>query len=154
MNQKNISYTFTTQKSPMEVFEWIIEVGKRWSGTISGESRKLWDHFVYQYKDLHISTQHVIECIPGKKIVWEVDNCTISFLNKKDERNGTHIIFEIKETAQGTQLLFTHQGITPESECYDACNPWWKWLIEKNLKNAIENNNVQPDVFEGVTQSS
>lgn len=152
MNQENISCTFTTNKSPAEVFEWIIEVEKRWSGKITWESKKLWDQFEYQYKDLHTSTQHVVEFIPGQKLVWEVDNCTISFLEKKDERNGTHIIFEIQETPEGTTLLFTHDGITPESECYNACNPWWKWLIEQNLKNSIETKDLQPDVFKDVTK--
>lgn len=148
MNQENISCTFTTNKSQIEVFEWIIAVEKRWSGSVNGESKKLWDQFVYQYKDLHISTQHVIECIPGQRLVWEVDNSTISFLNKKDERNGTHIIFDIQKTTEGTTLVFTHQDITPESECYSACNPWWKWLIVKNLKNLIETDDEQPDVFD------
>ena len=74
------------------------------------------------------------ELIPDKKIVWMITDSKLTFLKKPDEWTGTRIIFEILKKESKTQLVFTHEGLVPEIECYDSCSPAWsRYLTEKLL---------------------
>ena len=60
-------------------------------------------------------------------------------LKKKDEWIGTQVIFEITEEGGRTQLVFTHKGLTPEMECYDACSSAWSQYLKEKLEPMITN---------------
>ena len=92
---------------------------------------------------MHESTQKLVEVIPDKKVVWEVTDSNLSFLEEKDEWTGTKISFELAEKDGKTEVRFTHLGLTPESECYEACFNGWSGLLKKNLFNLITGNGKQ-----------
>jgi glucokinase len=151
MNQ-SYTTTITVDQTPEEVFNAIKNIRAWWSGKIGGSSDKLGDEFTYQYKDMHSSTQKVTEFIPGKKIVWHVTDATISFTQKKDEWKDTDIVFEISEKEGKTELHFTHVGLVPEFECYEACSSGWGGLINDNLRQLIISGEEQPDVFADIVK--
>jgi hypothetical protein len=66
----------------------------------------------------------------------------LSFLEQTDEWTGTKVIFEIAKKGEKTQLTFTHQGLTSEVECYDACAPAWTQYVQNKLLPLIEKNKV------------
>lgn len=41
--------------------------------------------------------------------------------------------FEISEKDGKTRLVFTHEGLTPEVECYNACAPAWSEYLQNRL---------------------
>jgi len=51
----------------------------------------------------------------------------------KKEWSGTRMIFDLAETDGETQVTFTHEGLTPESECYKDCQPGWTHWIKNSL---------------------
>ena len=97
------------------------------------------------YKDLHYSKQKLIEMIPGKKITWLVEEGWLSFVNKKDEWVGTKIIFEISQKGNKTLIHFTHQGLVPACECFDACTNGWSYYLLESLAPLITTGSGQPD---------
>ncbi|MFT3701771.1 MAG: SRPBCC domain-containing protein [Agriterribacter sp.] len=138
---KNYTYSFTTKKSPKEVFELLQNVEEWWSGiyeeTITGKSQKPGDEFSFSAGGgMHFSKQKLAELIPNQKIVWQVTESNLSFLKKPKEWENTNIVFDISEKGKDTQVTFTHKGLEPGIECYDSCsNAWAQYLY--NLKNKL-----------------
>jgi hypothetical protein len=137
MKTNDFTTTILVDKTPAEVFNAIIIPQNWWSGEFTGSAEKLNDEFTYRYKDIHYSKQRIVEMIPGKKVVWLVTDSTLNFIEDKNEWNGTKIIFEIAEKGKKTQVRFTHEGLVPQVECYDACEGAWTDIIQQSLFNFI-----------------
>ncbi|WEK70256.1 MAG: SRPBCC domain-containing protein [Candidatus Chryseobacterium colombiense] len=141
MSSQNFSYTLTTSKSPNEIFNRLIDPKQWWNGLhdeiITGKSEKINDVFIFDAGNgVHHTEQKLIEVIPDKKIVWEVTDSNLTFASKTDEWTGTKISFEIFKEDHRTKIVFTHDGLTPQFECYDGCSgAWLQYLmqLEKNL---------------------
>ena len=137
--------TLSFDQTPEEVFEAVNNVRGWWSETIEGETHKLNDEFIYRYKDMHYSKQRLIEVISNKKVVWLVLDSTLSFIKDKKEWNGTKICFEITKNKSKTELRFTHMGLVPELECFDACNGGWTYYIKESLLPLITKGKGKPN---------
>jgi hypothetical protein len=51
----------------------------------------------------------------------------------KKEWAGTRLIFDLAEDNGETTLIFTHEGLTPNVECYKDCEPGWTHWIRTSL---------------------
>ena len=145
MKNKNFTATLVVDQTPEEVFNAVRNVRGWWSGyyseEIKGDSKELNDEFSFRAGEgVHYSKQKLIEVIPNKKLVWMITESELSFLEKKDEWTGTKVIFDISTKGDKTQLVFTHDGLTPEVECYDACAPAWSQYIQNKLLPLITSN--------------
>jgi hypothetical protein len=47
------------------------------------------------------------------------------------------MVFEITTKGDKTVLLFTHEGLVPEQECYAKCKQGWDMLIKTSLLKSI-----------------
>ncbi len=144
MSSNSYTTTFMVERSPADVFAAINNVRGWWSGEITGDSDRPGAEFTYRVSDVHRSTQKIMEFIPGTKVVWHVTEATLSFVANAEEWKGTSIIFAIEPAPKGATVCFTHQGLLPEFECYDACSNAWGKLINGNLRNFITTGEVQP----------
>jgi hypothetical protein len=145
MNDQNLTTAFTVDQTPEEAFAAINNVRGWWSGEIEGNTGKLGDEFTYRYKDIHCSKQKITELIPGKKVVWLVLDSQLNFVNDKSEWNGTKITFEIAKRGSKTEVRFTHVGLVPEHECFNACSNAWSSYINGSLRSLITTSNGQPN---------
>jgi hypothetical protein len=138
MKNKNFTTTLIVDQTPEEVFNVVRNVRSWWSGyyseEIKGDTEKLNDEFSFRAGGgAHYSRQKLIEVIPNKKVVWLVTDSKLDFLEKKDEWTGTKIIFDISTKVNKTQLVFTHDGLMPEIECYNSCAPAWSQYLQNKL---------------------
>jgi hypothetical protein len=138
MKNKNFTTTLIVDQTPEEVFNVVRNVRGWWSGyyseEIKGDTEKLNDEFSFRAGGgAHYSRQKLIEVIPNKKVVWLVTDSKLDFLEKKDEWTGTKVIFDISTKVNKTQLVFTHDGLMPEIECYNACAPAWSQYLHNKL---------------------
>jgi hypothetical protein len=145
MNNQNLTTAFTVDQTPGEVFAALNNVRGWWSGEIEGNTGKLGDEFTYRYKDVHRSKQKITELIPGKKVVWLVLDSQLNFVNDKSEWNGTKITFEITKKGDKTEVRFTHVGLVPDHECFNACSNAWGSYINGSLRSLIATGNGQPN---------
>ena len=145
MKSRNFTTTFSVDQSPTEVFAAINNVRGWWSGEIDGRTDKLGAVFTYRYQDLHRSTQKITEFVPGKKVVWHVQDAAINFVADKTEWNGTDIVFEIAKKGAKTELRFTHVGLTRSIECYGDCAGAWGFYIKESLRDLIVGGRGQPN---------
>jgi hypothetical protein len=137
MKKQNFTTTILVDQSPTEVFKAITNVHGWWSEEIEGNTAKLNDEFSFQVKDVHYSKQKLVEVIPDKKVVWLVLESHMTFISDKSEWTGTKVIFEISKKSNQTELVFTHEGLMPEVECYSACSPAWTEYVQHSLFNLI-----------------
>ncbi len=145
MDNQDFTSTILVDQSPKEVFNAINNVRGWWSEEIEGSTDKLNDEFTYHFLDVHRCKMRIIESIPAKKVEWLVLDNYFSFTKDKSEWIGTKIIFEINKQDHKTQLRFTHQGLVPEYECYDACVNGWTQYIQHSLLSLITIGKGQPN---------
>lgn len=145
MIDQNYTTTFTVDQAPNEVFAAITNVRGWWSEEIEGDTNKRDAEFNYHFKDVHRCTIKITELIPGKKVVWHIIENYFAFTKDKAEWTDTHIIFEISQKGDQTEVHFTHEGLVPEYECYDICSNAWNTYINGSLKSLITTGKGQPN---------
>lgn len=138
MSANNFTLIILVDKSPEEVFNVVKNVRLWWSGLFgeefNGDSEKLLEEFSFRAGDgMHYSKQKLIELEANKKIAWLVTESKLNFLKKTDEWTCSKLIFELEQQGNKTQVTFTHQGLTPEIECFDSCAPAWTMYIQQKL---------------------
>jgi len=138
--------SITVDASSQEVFKSINNVSNWWTENLEGNSQKLNDEFSVRFDDVHVSTQKLIEVIPGKKIVWLVIDSHLNFIKEKQELNGTKICFDIIEKDDKTQINFTHVGLVPEAECYNDCAIAWGQYIKGSLFKLLAEGKGTPEL--------
>jgi activator of Hsp90 ATPase-like protein len=137
--------SFVVNQTPEEAFSAINNVRGWWSGEIEGPTSKLGDEFTYRYKDVHYSKQRIVEVVPGKRIVWLILEAWLSFIEDKNEWNGTKVVFEVSKKGDETEVRFTHEGLVPQHECFDKCSNAWGFYINESLRNLIATGKGRPN---------
>jgi Activator of Hsp90 ATPase homolog 1-like protein len=145
MKSQNYTTAFEVDQTPEEAFDAINNVRRWWSGNIEGNTDRLGDEWTYRYKDIHYSKQKITELVPGKKVVWQVLDSYLNFIEDKTEWNGTKVTFEIGKKGDKTEVRFSHLGLTPEVECYDACSNAWGGYVNRSLRNLITRGKGRPN---------
>ena len=138
MTSRDYTTTIRVKATPERAFDAITDVRGWWAGEIEGETARVGAEFTYRYENFHTSKQRVIELEPAKRVVWQVVESRLNFIARKDEWNGTRIEFEISRTRDGSEIRFTHTGLSPDVECFDACANAWGFLVSKSLRGLIE----------------
>ena len=139
--------TFLVDATPEAAFAAINDVRGWWSGDIAGETDRLGAEFTYRVPGVHYSKQKIVELLPGKKVVWDVVESDLSFIQDQAEWTGTKICFEISPKGGKTEVRFTHIGLVPANECYGSCSDAWGSLIRGNLRQLIVTGQDQPNLF-------
>lgn len=142
-----LSYSFTVDQPASRVFDMISKVQAWWSEDFTGSSARVGDEFEVRFADVHYSKHQVIELVPARKVVWLTVDSNLSFLQQKNEWNGTKVIFEINEAEGKTNLLFTHEGLTLQSECYKDCANGWLHYLQGSLIPFITTGKANPNVL-------
>ena len=138
MKNKSYSAAINVAKSAKQVFNAVSDVTKWWSKDFEGSSEKLNDEFIINHPGQHYSKQKLIEVIPDKKMVWLVTESKLTWIeNHKEEWTNTKMIFEISGNENTTVLHFTHEGLSPEKECYAMCEKGWDIVIKDWLFHFI-----------------
>ena len=155
MTTQDFTTTIQVDQTPAEAFNAINNVRGWWSEEIEGSTHKLNDEFNYHFEDIHRCKIKITASIPGKQVEWLVmDNyfkpgifneASTELHNDASEWTGTKIIFEIEEKNNKTQVRFTHLGLVPEFECFDACSNGWTHYAGQSLLSLITTGKGQPN---------
>jgi hypothetical protein len=157
MENKNYHKTITVNASAEEAIKKISQVNFWWKKDFSGSAGKLNDTFTVPFSEHNGEKSFVdfvvSELAPGKKIVWKVTDCYLPWFRDKKEWNNTEVVFQLSEenarpddpVGRGkTKIDFTHVGLVPEVECYNACEQGWNGHIS-TLANFINEGRGLPE---------
>ena len=145
MKGKDHSSAFEVRQTAQEVYDAITRVTDWWTINTDGSTKAVGDEFTVQFGDVHRTMQRITEAMPGKRIVWQVIESNLPWLKDREEWKGTEIVFDITPTADGSQLRFTHIGLTPQVECFAQCEKGWDHFIGTSLFQLVTEGAGLPD---------
>jgi hypothetical protein len=144
MNNQNLTLTISVDQSPEEVFAAVMNVRGWWSEALEGRSAAVGDEFTYRYEAVHRSTHRVIEAIPGKSVAWLTLEAELTHARNPAEWTGTEVRFDIAREGDTTELRFTHVGLTPDNDCFEACSRGWGHYVGDSLRRLITTGTGKP----------
>lgn len=133
MKTNDFNSSITAKISADEAIKKISKVPEWWGITFTGSAEKENDKFVVKMSGESFFNFTVTELIPGKRVVWTVTDCYMPWYSDKTEWTNTRLIFDLEENNGETQVHFTHEGLTPDVECYKDCDPGWTHWIQTSL---------------------
>ena len=148
MHAMNYTCSFVVECPPMEAFDAIGRVRDWWTVNTDGSASAVGDEFTVQFGDVHLTTQHVVDAVAGRRMVWRVTRSHLPWLKDAEEWKDTEVIFDIAEEAAGTRITFTHVGLAPQVECFAQCEKGWDYFIGTSLRDLITGGMGKPDTTE------
>ncbi|MCC8424573.1 SRPBCC domain-containing protein [Mucilaginibacter sp. UR6-11] len=133
MKKNDFNSSISAKISADEAIKKISKVPEWWGITFSGSAEKQKDHFIVKMGGDSFFNFTVAELVPGKRVVWLVTDCNMPWYSDKKEWADTKLIFDVIENNGITDLAFTHEGLTPDVECYKDCAPGWTHWIKTSL---------------------
>jgi uncharacterized protein YndB with AHSA1/START domain len=147
-HKKNFHCEITLNSDTKNVYQAITEqkgISCWWTETCTAESKegsKARFDFGNTYNIMEIE-----RLISNEAVNWRCieQNHASSELTKHDEWVGKRILFHLKANQNGgTDLSFTHEGLTEDLQCYDMCFKGWTHFITNSLKNYVEKGKGEP----------
>lgn len=145
MSKTNYSKKLQVNTSPNLVFKAITAEIDKWWTIHSNIADRLNSKLTVKFGETTVKEMSVTKLDENKNLTWKVTKAFIDIegLTKKDEWVGTEIKWEITPTHQGSQIIFIHKGLTPEFECYNACESGWNFFLN-SLKSYLETGKGNP----------
>jgi hypothetical protein len=139
MGMNDFTSIISAKISANEAIRKISNIPEWWGVTFAGNSKNQNDEFTIKMGGDSFFNFTITELIPGKRVVWLVTDCNMPWYSNKNEWAGTRLIFDLHEHNGITELKFTHEGLTPEVECYKDCEPGWTHWIKTSLFSYFTN---------------
>lgn len=148
MEKRDYHRTITVNTSAEAAMKKISQLNHWWKRDFSGSAEKLNDRFTVPFGELNGAKSFVDFVVsgfePGEKMVWKVTDCHLPWFNNKTEWNNTEVVFEISSGNGGTIISFTHIGLVPGMECYEACEKGWDGHVTNSLVKFINHGKGNP----------
>ena len=125
--QKNV----TVNKSVSEIYTAITQhIQDWWSNDLAGAAERPGDRFTIAFGKTQ-KTFEILEAVPDERVVWKCVKAYINMasLTNKAEWEGTKMIWEVNPKKTGATLHFSHEGLTPDFECYNVCEAGWDTFL-------------------------
>lgn len=148
MSSRDFSISIHVPQPPATVFRAVNDPRSWWSAEIEGTPEALDGRWTYHFEDSHRSALRTVELIPDRRIAWLVEDNYFAWTKDKTEWTGNKITFDITDRGFETELVFTHIGLVPTYECYEACSSAWTGFVEKSLRSLIGTGIGQPKWYE------
>lgn len=150
MTDRNYTTSFVVDQPPEAVLAAVSNPRGWWSDSIEGRTDVIGGTWRYHFRDVHRCEIKTTELAPGR-VVWHVLSNEFNFVADKSEWVDTHVVFDITPKGNGTELRFTHVGLTPDDECYEVCENAWGTYVG-SLKSLIATGRGFPNVGDAVTE--
>jgi hypothetical protein len=144
MTTTDFTTTVVVDQTPQEAFDAIANVNAWWAKSFKGSAKKVNDMFNVTFGDTFVDFK-ITEAVPGKRVVWLITDCNLHWLKDKKEWNGTQVVWDIAPAGNTTEIVMTHIGLVPESECYDDCYAGWTGHIKGSLYKLLSEGVGQPE---------
>jgi uncharacterized protein YndB with AHSA1/START domain len=141
MTDHSFATTLSVEATPDEAYAAINDVRGWWSQDVDGRTDVVGATFAFRGnqdgRNVHRARIEVTELVPAERVVWQVVDNWMGFIDDQSEWKDTRIVFEISPTQDGTQISFSHLGLVPAYECYDVCFNAWTFFLQDSLRALI-----------------
>lgn len=113
-----------------------------WANNFKGSAASAGDRFTVRFGETFVDFE--IAHPTAHEVTWKVTDCNLHWQDEKKEWKGTHIIWQVNDTGEGTRIDMTHIGLLPTVQCYADCKKGWTENINKSLLHFINNGKGNP----------
>ncbi|MFC4942816.1 SRPBCC family protein [Pseudonocardia sp. GCM10023141] len=145
MTGTGFTTTFTVDQTRAEAFAAVLDPRGWWAEGIDGRTDEVGAEFTYAFEDVHRTRIRVTDIEPDRKVSWLVLENHFNFTQDDTEWTGTTMTFDITEADGATTVRFTHEGLVPAYECFEACSTGWTFYVATSLRNLIATGTGQPN---------
>jgi hypothetical protein len=136
--------TVSAKVSAEEAYRKVARVAEWWNRQSTGKAQEVGDTFRVDFGQTWVDFK-VVEAVPNKRIVWQVEDCNLHRLKDQKEWKGTSVIWDLA-TANGTTMVrMTHAGLTPAVECFEACEAGWNFHVGESFLRLLTEDRGLPD---------
>lgn len=141
---QDYQYSVVAKVSPEDAYNKVARVSEWWNKKSTGKTQKVGDTFKVDWGQTWVDFK-VIEAIPNKRLVWNVENCQLPWLKNQTEWKDTRVIWDLSTADGATEIRITHLGLTPEVECFGTCEAGWNFHVGKSLLMLLTEGHGLPD---------
>jgi len=146
MENQSFHRRLIVNKKKPEVIDDICHVSDWWAKDLTGSSSKLDDTFTVRFGETFV-TFRITEFVPGKKIVWYVNDCRLHWQEDEKEWKDTKVVWDISSENGLTRIDFMHLGLVPGVGCYDQCVKGWEFYITESLRKWMTEGKGLPETL-------
>lgn len=144
MKTQDYTATISVEQAPEAAFAAINNVFGWWTEDLVGRTDTLGDEFTVRFGKIY-KKMRIVELVPNERVAWLVLDSHLSFVKDEHEWNGTKIVFDIVDAGGKTEIRFTHIGLVPEIECFNACSDGWGFYLQGSLRSFITTGKGHPN---------
>lgn len=130
--------------SAAEAYQKVARVSDWWNKSSTGKTQGLGDTFKVDFGNTWVDFR-ITEATADKRIVWRVEDCHLPWLKDQSEWEGTEVVWDLATMRDGTEITMTHVGLTPEVECFQACEAGWNFHVGTSLLKLLTEGEGLPD---------
>jgi hypothetical protein len=145
----DLTYQLTTHATPAAAYAAICDVRAWWSGDLTGRTDRLGEEWDYRVPGIHYSAFRTTVLEPGRTVVWRCTASELTFTEEPDEWTGTSVRFDLRAVDGGTEVTFTHEGLTPAVECFGVCEVAWGEYVLGSLRELMDTGHGRPGSYGG-----
>ncbi|HVT11881.1 MAG TPA: SRPBCC domain-containing protein [Fimbriimonadaceae bacterium] len=135
----------TFAASPKQVLDAVNDVRGWWQPYVVGETDKKGERFTVRFsEDGEIYVSFRIVELDDHRVEWLVEDSDVPGFEDPKEWNGTTAKFSVHPDGGKTRLVFEHQGLTPEVQCYNDCSAGWTYYLGESLAKLITGGKGRP----------
>jgi hypothetical protein len=107
-----------------------------WAQEVDGNAKKQGNQFTVHFGKTWGKFR--VSELNDNHIVWAVTDCYLDLLEDTKEWNGTRLIFQFSSADDKTVIDVTHEGLTPDKECFNDCTKGWNFYFRESLFGYLE----------------
>jgi len=145
-SQQSYSYETTVPAKVEAVYESLLHrIPAWWTTDLQGTADREGSTFRVAFGETY-KVFRVKELAPSTRVVWECleSHLAVPELSNKSEWVGTLIHWALTPLDHQTLIHVTHEGLTPDVECYEICSQGWQQFIGGSLVPFLEQGQGHP----------
>ncbi|WP_426670139.1 SRPBCC family protein [Mucilaginibacter sp. McL0603] len=136
MDKPNYHVRLKVNTTTEQAIKAISNVSGWWAQEVDGNAKKQGDQFTVHFGKTW--GQFRVSELSRNRIVWAVTDCYLDLLKDTKEWNETRLIFQFNSADDKTVIDVTHEGLTPDKECFNDCTKGWNFYFRESLFGYLE----------------
>jgi Activator of Hsp90 ATPase homolog 1-like protein len=141
---QDFQYSMSANVSAEDAYRKVARVCEWWNKKSTGTALRVGDTFKVDWGQAWADFK-VVEAVPNKRVVWYVEDCHLPWLKNQTEWKDMKVVWDLAEQNGTTQIKMTHVGLTPEVECFKACEAGWNFHLGESLLKLLTEGHGLPD---------
>jgi hypothetical protein len=136
MDKLDYHVQINVNTSAEQAIKAISHVSGWWAQEVDGTAKKQGDEFTVHFGKTWGKFR--VSELSHDYIIWTVADCYLDLLKNTKEWNGNRLIFRVGRVGDQTIIDITHEGLTPDKECFNDCTKGWNFYFKESLPGYLE----------------